>query len=421
MSPDRARIYAWALYDWANSAFATTVMAGFFPVFFKQYWSAGHDVTESTFWLGVANSGSSLIVVLFAPLLGAIADRGGARKRFLGAFALLGIVPTAGLWFVSQGDWTTASALYVLATVGFAGSLIFYDALLLDVANDSNFDAVSALGFALGYLGGGLLFALNVAMTLAPGVFGLADAAEAVRWSFVTVAVWWLVFSVPLFMLVRERKAHVERGAVRAGLRQLLATVRQVRALRPVAVFLVAYWCYIDGVDTIIRMAVDYGLALGFSSDSLIVALLLVQFVGFPAALVFGRLGARHGPKRGIYVALIVYTGVVIWATQMQSEWEFYLLALVIGLVQGGVQSLSRSLYARLIPPAQSAEFFGFFNIMGKFAAILGPFLVGWTSLATGNPRLSLLTLLVLFGLGAFFLREVPMPHETPRRSGEAG
>lgn len=418
MSPERARIYAWALYDWANSAFATTVMAGFFPVFFKQYWSAGADVTESTFWLGVANSGSSLIVVLFAPLLGAIADRGGARMRFLGAFALLGVVPTAGLYFVSQGDWTTASVLYVLATVGFAGSLIFYDALLLDVANDSNFDAVSALGFALGYLGGGLLFALNVAMTLAPGVFGLADAAEAVRWSFVTVAVWWLVFSVPMFLLVRERKAHVTQGAVRAGLLQLLATVRQVGALRPVALFLVAYWFYIDGVDTIIRMAVDYGLALGFSSDSLIVALLLVQFVGFPAALVFGRLGARHGPKRGIYLALMVYTGVVIWATQMQAEWEFYLLALVIGLVQGGVQSLSRSLYARLIPAEQSAEFFGFFNIMGKFAAILGPFLVGWTSLATGNPRLSLLVLLVLFGLGAFFLRQVPMPGEAQHRSG---
>jgi len=410
MSPDRARIYAWALYDWANSAFATTVMAGFFPVFFKQYWSVGADVTESTFWLGVANSGSSLIVVLFAPLLGAIADRGGARKRFLGGFALLGILPTAGLYFVSQGDWTTASVLYVLATVGFAGSLIFYDALLLDIANDSNFDAVSALGFALGYLGGGLLFALNVAMTLAPGVFGLADAAEAVRWSFVTVAIWWLVFSVPLFLLVRERAARVSTGAVRAGLRQLLGTVRRVRTLRPVAFFLLAYWFYIDGVDTIIRMAVDYGLALGFSSDSLIVALLLVQFVGFPAALVFGRLGARHGPKRGIYLALTVYTGVVIWATQIQAEWEFYMLALVIGLVQGGVQSLSRSLYARLIPPDQSAEFFGFFNIMGKFAAILGPFLVGWTSLATGNPRLSLLSLLVLFGLGALFLREVQVP-----------
>lgn len=410
MPSDRSRIFAWALYDWANSAFSTTVMAGFFPVFFKQYWSIGAEVTESTFWLGVANSLSSLLVVLFAPLLGAIADHGGARKRFLGLFALMGIVPTAGLYFVGQGDWHVASALYVIATVGFAGSLIFYDALLLDVTNGGCIDSVSAFGFALGYLGGGLLFAINVAMTLAPGVFGLADASEAVRWSFVTVAVWWLVFSIPLFLLVRERGARAGKVSVRAGLVQLVATFRQIRLLRPVALFLVAYWFYIDGVDTIIRMAVDYGLALGFASESLIVALLLVQFVGFPAALVFGRLAVHHGPKKGIYLAVAVYTGVVIWATQMQFEWEFYLLAIVIGLVQGGVQSLSRSLYARLIPPEQSAEFFGFFNIMGKFAAILGPMLVGWTSLATGNPRLSLLSLLVLFGIGAFVLREVQVP-----------
>ncbi len=417
MPSARTRIIAWALYDWANSAFSTTVMAGFFPVFFKQFWSAGSEVTESTFWLGVANSSSSIIIVLFAPLLGAIADRGGARKRFLGLFAVMGMLPTAGLYFVGQGEWQVASALYVLATVGFAGSLIFYDALLLEVAHENNLDSVSAVGFAMGYLGGGILFALNVAMTLAPATFGLADATEAVRWSFITVAVWWLVFSIPLFLLVREREAHMGKEVVRAGLRQLLETFRQVRALQPVAFFLLAYWFYIDGVDTIIRMAVDYGLALGFASESLIVALLLVQFVGFPAALAFGYLGTLYGPKRGIYIALGVYTGVVIWATQMQSEWEFYMLAITIGLVQGGVQSLSRSLYARLIPPGQSAEFFGFFNIMGKFAAILGPLLVGWTSLATGNPRLSLLTLLVLFGLGVVCLRMVHVP--APGRHAE--
>jgi UMF1 family MFS transporter len=301
-----------------------------------------------------------------------------------------------------------AAALYMLATVGFAGSLIFYDAMLLNVARREQYDHASAFGFALGYLGGGILFALNVAMTLEPGAFGLADAAEAVRISFVTVALWWLVFTLPLLFKVHEPRVVRPSGSViRAGWRQLLSTFRQVRALRNVFLFLVAYWCYIDGVDTVIRMAVDYGLALGFPSESLIVALLIVQFVGFPAAIVFGHLGVKYGPKWGIYVGILVYTGVVAWGTQMTQVREFYVMAIVIGLVQGGIQSLSRSLYARLVPPEQSAEFFGFFNIMGKFAAILGPVMVGWTAVATGSPRLSLLSLLILFALGAWFLRGV--------------
>jgi len=404
----RSQIWAWALYDWANSAFSTTVMAGFFPVFFKQYWSAGTPVTESTFQLGVANSLSSIIIVLLAPLLGAIADRGGTRKHFLLAFTLMGAICTAGLYAVEKGDWQMAAIFYMLATVGFAGSLIFYDALLINVAHHDDLHRVSAFGFALGYLGGGVLFAFNVAMTLAPGLFGLADAAEAVRISFVTVAVWWILFTVPLMLKVHEpRGTRGEGNALVAGWRRLSATFREVRALRNVFLFLIAYWCYIDGVDTVIRMAVDYGLALGFPSESLIVALLIVQFVGFPAAIIYGHLGVKYGPKLGLYFGIVVYSGVVAWGTQMTTVEEFYVMAGVIGLVQGGIQSLSRSLYARLIPPEKSAEFFGFFNIMGKFAAILGPLLVGWTAVATENSRLSLLSLLILFGLGAWFLRGV--------------
>jgi len=406
---NRKELWSWALYDWANSAFATTVMAGFFPLFFKQYWSAGVEVTRSTFALGVANSLSSLVIVLAAPLLGAIADRGGQRKRFLVAFATVGIVLTGALYLVERGQWELAALLYALATIGFAGSLIFYDALLVSITRPERFDAVSALGFAMGYFGGGLLFALNVAMVLNPGWFGLANEAEAVRWSFVSVSVWWFVFSVPLMLWVREprRAGAPVTNAVSAGLRQLRATFREIRALRVVFMFLLAYWFYIDAVDTIVRMAVDYGLSIGLDSNSLITALLITQFVGFPAALLFGHFGGRFGAKRGIYVGLAVYVVVVIWASRMETEAEFYALAVVIGLVQGGVQSLSRSLYARLIPPEKCAEFFGFFNMLGKFAAVIGPVLVGWTSAATGEPRLSLLVLLILFGLGAFFLSRV--------------
>ncbi len=403
-------IWSWALYDWANSAFATTVMAGFFPLFFKQYWSADVPATESTFWLGVANSGASLIIVLLAPLLGAVADCGGSRKRFLGGFLIIGVAATATLFFIGQGAWELAALWYVVAAVGFAGTLVFYDALLVTVVGEERFDRVSALGFAVGYLGGGLLFALNVLMTLQPELFGLPDTATAVRVSFLTVALWWGLFSIPLFLWVHEgRPAHPVRpgAAVADGFHRLARTFREIRQLRATFLFLLAYWFYIDGVDTIIRMAVDYGLALGLPSEGLITALLITQFVGFPAALLFGYLGERIGPKTGIYIALAVYTGVVVWAGRMETITEFYLLAVVIGLVQGGIQSLSRSLYARLVPAERSAEFFGFFNIMGKFAAIFGPFLVGWTSAVSGEPRLSLLVLIVLFALGAFFLARV--------------
>ena len=400
---------AWALYDWGNSAFATTVMSGFFPVFFKEYWSAGVEVGESTLRLGMANSMASLIIVLLAPVLGAIADNAGARKRFLLFFAFLGVLMTALLPLVGYGQWQWAVVFYVLGAIGFSGSVSFYDSLIVFVAGEEELDRISALGYALGYLGGGLLFALNVWMTLSPATFGLADAATAVRLSFVTVALWWALFTVPLALYVFESdgKGGAYTTIIRAGFHQLHATFHEIRRLRVVFLFLLAYWLYIDGVDTIVRMAVDYGLSLGFPSESLITALLITQFVGFPAAIVFGRIGGRYGPKTGIYIAIAVYVIVVIWASRMDQVVEFYLMAIVIGLVQGGIQSLSRSLYARLIPANKSAEFFGFYNMLGKFAAVLGPVMVGWASMASGSPRLSMLSLLLLFGLGAWFLSRV--------------
>jgi UMF1 family MFS transporter len=401
------KVISWSLYDWANSAFATSVMAGFFPVFFKQYWSTGVEVTTSTFRLGMANSIASLIVAALAPILGAIADRGGAKTKFLLFFAAMGIIMTGGMFFVAKGAWQVAVLLYVLGIIGFSGGNVFYDSLIVDVSPPGRTDMVSSLGFSLGYLGGGLLFAMNIFMTLKPASFGLADAGQAVRVSFLNVAIWWAVFSIPIMIFVKE-PATVRRTSgwamVRAGFRQLRTTFGEIRKLRLVFLFLIGYWLYIDGVDTVIRMAVDYGMSLGFEANSLIVALMITQFVGFPAAIAFGKLGEKLGTKAAILLGIAVYVGVTIWAMFMEKTAEFYALAVVVGLVQGGVQSLSRSFYARIIPANKAAEFFGFYNMLGKFAAVVGPFLVGWVGVLTGNPRIAIFSIIILFIGGGVIL-----------------
>ena len=401
------QVFSWALYDWANSAFATAILAGFFPVFFKEFWSGDLTATESTFQLGLANSLASTIIVILAPVLGAMADVGGVRKRLLLVFALLGICMTAGLYFVAQGQAWLALSLFTLASVGFSGSIVFYDSLIISVSKEEHYDVVSAYGYALGYLGGGLLFAGTVAMTLWPELFGLASAAVAVQVSFLCVAVWWLVFTIPLLMFVPEQRksGHLSAVAViKGGFQQLFASFQKVRRLRYVFLFLLAYWLYIDGVDTIVRMAVDYGMALGFSASDLISALLITQFIGFPSAIAFGFLGKRIGAKTAILICIGIYFAVTVWAYRMDSIKEFYVLAIVIGLVQGGVQALSRSLYARLIPPDKSAEFFGFYNMLGKFAAILGPLMVGIVGMLTDNSRLAILSISILFISGGVLL-----------------
>jgi len=403
-------VMAWAFYDFANSAFATTVLAGFFPIFFKQYWSSGADAATSTFQLGAANSIASLAIVILAPVLGAIADKSGAKKRFLMFFACMGIVMTGALYVVAQGQWVLAVVLYGFATVGFSGANLFYDSLLVNVADDKHVDMVSAIGYGFGYLGGGILFGINVLMTLYPEFFGFADASAAVRASFVCVAVWWAVFSVPLLILVREpdRTARASEGsAVAAGIQQLVDSLREIRKLKVVFLFLIAYWLYIDGVDTIVRMAVDYGLSIGLNSNDLLVALLITQFVGFPSAIVFGKFGERIGAKRGIMVAICVYIAVCVGGYFMRNALDFYIMAGIVGLVQGGIQALSRSFYTRIIPRNKAAEFFGFYNMLGKFAAVLGPLLMGWVGFATGNPRLSILSIIILFVAGAVLLSQV--------------
>ncbi|MDY6837276.1 MAG: MFS transporter [Thermodesulfobacteriota bacterium] len=387
MTKEKKAIWGWAMYDWANSAFATTVMAGFFPLFFKQYWSHGGDVNMTTAKLGLGNSAASLFVALMAPVLGAMADRGSARKRFMVGFAYLGVLTTAALFVIERGQWPWAIFFYVMGIIGFSGANIFYDALLPVVADQENIDYVSGLGFSMGYLGGGLLFLLNVLMTLMPERFGLPDGEMAVRWAFISVAIWWGAFTVFAICWVPEegvKESSLSNGNLMVeGLRQLIRTFKKIRHLKTVFLFLLAYWFYIDGVDTIVRMALDYGLSLGFDSKDLVVALLITQFVGFPAALGFGKLGQKWGVRKSIYLAIGVYMVITAWGTMMTNKGEFYILAMVIGLVQGGIQALSRSYYSRLIPKNQAAEYYGFYNMLGKFAAILGPVLVGVVGLAT--------------------------------------
>ncbi len=407
----RRPVWSWALIDWANSAFATTVMAGFFPVFFKQYWSAGVEVTESTFRLGIANTIASAFIALGAPLLGAVADRAGRRMALLILATFLGATMSCGLYWAGQGQWELASALYVLGSLGFWWNSQFSDSLLTDVAAPPEYDFVSAYGYAMGYLGGGVLFIANVLMVTQPGWFGLADAAEGVRLSFLTVGVWWVLFTLPAMWFVREVRPTVRPTVWRAmaeGVAELRGTLRSLRSHRTLLAFLLAYWFYIDGVNTVIKMAVDYGLSIGLPSAALLKALLLTQFVGFPASVAFGYLGRKWGPRTGIFIAIAVYFGATVAATFLKTENDFYALAAVIGLVQGGIQSLSRSYFGRLVPPGRAGEYFGFYNMMGKFASVLGPLLAGVTALLTRDPRLSILSIAVLFVIGAVLLARVP-------------
>jgi len=410
MKENKRAVWSWAFYDWANSAYSTTVMAGFFPLFFKEYWADPHNPSQSTFYLGMANSIASMVVAALAPLLGSVADQGSAKKKFLTFFAFLGVIMTGGLWMVAQGNWQMAVLFYVIATIGFSSGIVFYDALLPGLASEERVDAVSSLGFGIGYLGGGLLFLVNVFMYLKPELFGIPDGATAIKLSFLSVAVWWAVFTIPLILFVPEPKNYENidfNNAIRMGWVQLVQTFKEIRNMKVVGTFLLAYWFYIDGVDTIIRMAVDYGMSLNFPGESLIIALLIVQFVAFPAALIYGWLASKIGAKTGIMVGITAYSFITLLGYFMTEAWHFYVLAILIGLFMGGIQALSRSLYTRIIPPDKSAEFFGFYNMLGKFAAIIGPALMGTIALVTGSARLSILSILLLFILGGFFLNKV--------------
>lgn len=413
-SPKKA-VYSWALYDWANSTYSTTVMAGFFPVFFKLFWSQGSDSVVTTARLGTTISAASLIVALMSPTLGVAADLRGHKKLYCLLFMLLGVASCVWMAFIPAGDWWSAIAAYGVAAIAFNSSTVFYESLLPFVAKPQDMDFVSSLGYAMGYLGGGVLFLFNVLMHLFPAAFGLKDGVQAIQVSFITVGVWWLVFSYPLAKNVSEPKALMRKESIGALTIQSLKTMRAtwkklVREERNLLIFMMAYWLYIDGVYTVMTMAVDYGMSIGLESKDLIAALLITQFIGFPCAYYFGKVTKRFGTKLPILACIAVYSITVVAAIWMSQAWHFFLLAVIIGMVQGGVQSLSRSLFGRMAPKEQSGEYFGLFNLVGRFAAILGPLLVAATVTMTGSSRMGMTGLLVLFVVGGCLLALVREP-----------
>lgn len=406
------KVITWALYDWANSAFALSVLAVLFPLVLGNYWGADDGGSAATIRLGWITFAASLVVFVSAPLLGTIADTGGYRKRFLVLFAITGAVATTGLGFVGEGDWTLALGLYLIASVGFYSATVFYDSLLIDVTEPRNYSFVSTLGFSVGYLGGAALLSLHLWMLKSPQTFGLANATEAFSYAFISVGVWWLLFLLPLLYFVPEGHSAIEdsRHPIRAAYEELRSTILKISQYRNVMVFLSAYWLYIGGVFTVIFMAVNYGQRLGFADSDLVLALLIANFVGFPATMVYGFLAHRYGAKKGLYVALLAYVGACLWAIQMTEVREFYVMSVIIGMVQGGVQGLSRSVYAALIPADQPGEFFGFYSMTTKFAHVLGPAMVAIAAMLSDDPKWVLLTLMPLFLAGAFLLALVRMP-----------
>jgi len=405
-------VWSWALYDWANSAFATTVMAGFFPIFFKSYWASDLSDAESTFAIGSVNSLVGLLIAFSAPVLGAFADVGDSKRKFLFSFALLGIITTGYLFFIPDSSWKIAIIFYGLGVIGFSGANVFYDSLLVTVSKEKERNRTSALGFSLGYLGGGILFFLNVIMFLYPNWFGLESQIEAVLWSFMSVALWWLIFSLPIYLNVKEPTQSSSGKSVNRIITEafssLLNTARSIKEYKSAVIFLLAYFLYMDGVDTIIRMATSYGSDIGLSATSMIQALLLTQFVGFPATLVFGYYADKFGYKYSLSFAIIVYIFVVLFSSQMDTALEFYVVACAVGLVQGGVQAISRSYFSTLIPTNKAAEFFGFYNFIGKSSVFIGPFMVSGIALVSGSPSYGILSLLILFIPGLILLWMVP-------------
>jgi UMF1 family MFS transporter len=407
---NRPELRAWAMYDWANSAFMTTIIAAVFPVYYAEVASAGLDPNEATYKFSIATTLALATVAVIAPVLGAIADFAAMKKRLLLVFQTLGVVSTAAMYFIYRGDWELALLLFVLGNIGVSGAFTFYDSLLPHIARPDELDRVSTAGYALGYLGGGLLLAINLLWISRPQWFGLADAAEASRLSFLSVAVWWSLFSIPMFRRVPEpssaRSAEAPRGAeyLTVAFRQLAGTLRELSRFRHAMLLLIAFLIYNDGINTIIRMASIYGAQVGIAAEHLITALLLVQFVGIPFAFLFGRLADRIGAKQSVFLALAVYTLISILGYHLKTAWQFYLLAFLVGTVQGGSQALSRSLFASMIPRQKSSEFFAFFAVFEKFAGIIGPAIFAYAIGRTGTTQAAILSVIVFFAVGALLL-----------------
>ncbi|MFH1144346.1 MAG: MFS transporter [Candidatus Eisenbacteria bacterium] len=435
----RRIVNAWCVYDWANSAFATTVMAALFPPFFRSLaTAAGMPEGRATAAWAFTTAAALLIAALIAPVLGAIADATGSVKRHLAVFAGLGILATGSFVLIPAGNWILAAALFVAADIGFAASIVFYESLLPHIARPGDIDRISTRGYALGYAGGGLLLALHALWISQPSLFGMPGRDFAVRAAFASVAVWWALFAIPFLRRVPEpgrgtgpvpaeprREPH--DGSVTVGrrmrtlrlelaspahsitlaLRRLWTTLHEMRRYRQLFAFLVAFWIYSDGIGTIIKMAVAYGDELGISLTDLVRALLLTQFIGIPCSLLFGAIAARLGAKRGLLLGLAFYALICAGGYFMRTALHFYMLAAAVGLVQGGCQALSRSLFGSMVPRHKAAEFFGLYSTSSRFAGIAGPVLFGLISQAAGNSRLSILALIAFFAIGGALLTRV--------------
>ena len=397
----RGKMFSWALYDWANSAFATVVLAGLFPILYRDYWAAGQAEEQITFELGLANSLTGVILLLLGPLLGTFADYGNHTKKMLGVSVGIGSLLTLLLGCVYLPGEAWVLALFVISTSAFLIGNIFYDALLMEVSDVSSREKTSAFGYALGYLGGGILLLLVVLAVVYYQEIGFDNRFDAMLSGFVLTGIWWLVFSLPLLFtqLEHRSKPHSETGWQR-----FRNTLSLIRGRPELAWFLVAYWLYIDGVGTIIRMATNYGQVLGFSVNDLMLALLIVQFVGFPATLAYGYFAARFGGKQAILTSIIGYVFICAGASVMESTLHFYLLAAGIGVFQGVIQAQSRSLFSWLIPPERKAQLFGVYNLVGKFATTIGPFLMAYIGLVSGSPRWGIFSISLLFIAGGLLL-----------------
>ena len=424
----RPELRAWALYDWANSAMAATIVTAVFPIYYGQVACRGLPPADATQRHAIATTLALTCVALSAPFLGALADARPWKKRMLATFMSMGVLACAGMFFVGTGDWLLGAALFCLANIGASGSFVFYDSLLPHVARPEEMDRVSAAGYALGYLGGGLLLLFDVALIRFPTWFGLPDAASGgsaatlpTRLAFVSVAVWWFFFSLPLFRRVREPARRIEAphaGALRDAFGQMGRTIAALRRHRNAGLLLVAFLLYNDGILTIIRMSTIYGSEIGLPTNQLLLAILVVNFVGVPFAVLFGSLAGRLGAKRMIHLALVLFAGISYLGYRLSSPAEFFLLALLVAMVLGGTQALSRSLFASMIPKSQSSEFFALFAVAEKFAGLLGPALFAILIAGTGSSRAAVLSTVLFFVVGGLLLARVDV--QAGRRAAAA-
>ena len=405
----RRIINSWAMYDWANSAFPTTIMVAVFPLFFRSMAvEAGlGDADASAAWAYTAAL-ALLIIALLGPLLGTISDYTGGKKRFIAFFAGMGIAASGLLVFLGDDDYVMGSVLFIIGNVGFAGANIFYESLLPHIAGRDDMDQISTRGYALGYVGGGTLLVINLLWVTRPEWFFMPGLGFALRATFLSVAVWWALFSIPLFRNVPEppviRRAGESGRALRATITRLSRTIRHLRQYRQLLLFLVAFWIYNDGIGTIMKMAATYGAEIGIANEDLIAAFAISQFVGIPCTFGFGRLARHFGAKRSLLAGLAAYTVIAVAAFFMRTAVGFYCLASAVGMVQGGCQALSRSLFGSMVPKSQAAEFYGFYSTSSKFAGILGPLMFGVVAQLVGSSRLSIVSLVVFFVVGGLLL-----------------